>query len=115
MGEAGQVSVVPVVRADIVGRAPLIILDEADGIPEGRPVDEVELFGDHSLVGVELAIHQRDELRGEDPVVVCQFAPADVAGQFRQLPQAGINIEAIDVKVVVFERGQIAAAAGQAL
>jgi hypothetical protein len=92
---------------------PLIILDEADRIPEGRPVDEVELFGDHALVGVELAVHQRDELRGKRPVVVCQFAPAGVAGQFRQLPQAGINIETVDVEVVVFERGQIAAAAGQ--
>jgi len=48
-------------------------------------------------------------------VVVCQFAPAGVAGQFRQLPQAGIHIEAIDVKAVVLERGQIAASAGQAI
>ena len=47
---------VPVVRSDIIAGAALVGLDEMDGITQGRPIDEVELFGDHAFAGVELSV-----------------------------------------------------------
>ena len=104
---------VPVMRADIVARSALVGLEETDGISQGRPIDEIELLGYHSFVGVELSVHQRSELCRKLPVVFSQFTPAPVAGQSGQFEEALLRIEPINMQVVVLERGEVPSAALQ--
>ena len=82
-------------------------------VPERRPIDKVELLGDHAPVSIELTIHERGELRGKIPVVIRQLLPPRVPGEAAQLAEAGIRIQAINMKMVVFERCEIATSAAQ--